>query len=695
MAYNKPDVWIRQSIKLRLGTVPPSPRRICIIGPVYHIVRDEEAAKTGYIYNGSQLEVPYPDNFDSSKEDVMTDDVVVKINVGGYEGLHQVTLESVDTDTVTIKANEKYTKQLAPQKMITLSEYVDTTNTLNGENVKSVWGGASYTHDSQLQIGQLVKAVTDTAKTYYGIITSLGSTAVKIMTGDDGAGNAKEVTIDGATDGNIKYTIYPRRISEQVAQLDDLDGIMLSPDGTNFTSWNAVRIKDVDGNNNTNIEAQLTIFACAGSVNGSVLSYDVSTDTFYNPARSFDNGDLAYIIDTEGNITKTLVVKHNTDDDKITFADKISDEATKCACMILKNFGTNFYYYPIDQDAPVNGEVYVFYHALRKDIVGEANTFDKGVDLVDTLDIPCDQNPTVLAAYNAMSCGVPVTVMPTSGTDLTSFQEVEEKLDILDAYYFVPVTTDSDVHSWLKNKVEAWSDPTYKKEAVAILGLYESSTDKNTIINNVKTYAQNLGSRRVVVVWPDRVTVPGYNKEDGSDQDYNMYGDQLAAIVAGHLARSAREVYESLTATSLSVVKNISRTNDLFTEAELNSIAEGGVFIVTKHYNLFRVRHALTTDMSQVETREITITETIDTIAKSLRAMLVGMIGKPISPALLGSIRFAVERQLDYYFKYGYISDFKINSIKQSESNPDTIEVDLSVKPTYPCNYINVVLYIG
>ena len=68
MAYNKPDVWIKQSIKLRIGTVPPSPRRICIIGPVYHIVRDESSANTHHKYEGTQLVVPYPDGFDSEKE---------------------------------------------------------------------------------------------------------------------------------------------------------------------------------------------------------------------------------------------------------------------------------------------------------------------------------------------------------------------------------------------------------------------------------------------------------------------------------------------------------------------------------------------------------------------------------------------------------------------------------------------------
>ncbi len=674
MAYNKPDVWIRQSIKLRLGTVPPSPRRICIIGPVYHIVRDESSANTHHKYEGTQLVVPYPDGFDSEKEEVITNNVVVKILIEKY--WHTLAADSdvtIGDTSVTIKENRTYCKPLSNSKIITLINYVDTSNTLDSTSL--------------LQEGQLVD-ITSAGSEYHGVVKSVSDSSVTIFD----AVTDTEQTIDLANIDNI--TIYPRRIADDVQSLSSLDSAKLSSDGSEYDLWDAIRIPDADGTANKNVEIQLAILGGKGTLSGREFTFDAST--LYYSGREPAHADWVYLIDSSGNIQRSQVINYSDDGGTIKLEladDNLGNGAY--ACVVLRNYGSSFYYYPTDKDAPVSGEVYIFYHARRKDIVGEELTFNDGGELVEDLGIPCDQNPTVLAAHNAMSCGVPVTIVPTSGTNLASFQEVEDKLDVLDAYYFVPITTDSDVHSWLKNKVEAWSDPTYKKEAMAILGLYESSTDKNTIINNVKTYAQNLSSRRVVVVWPDRVTVPGYSPSETSTQDYDMYGDQLAAIVAGHLARSAREVYESLTATSLSVVKDISRSNDLFTEAELNSIAEGGVFIVTKHYNLFRVRHALTTDMSQVETREITITETIDTIAKSLRAMLVGMIGKPISPALLGSIRFAIERQLDYYFKYGYISDFKINSIKQSESNPDTIEVDLSVKPTYPCNYINVVLYIG
>ena len=107
------------------------------------------------------------------------------------------------------------------------------------------------------------------------------------------------------------------------------------------------------------------------------------------------------------------------------------------------------------------------------------------------------------------------------------------------------------------------------------------------------------------------------------------------------------------------------------------------------------VRHQLTTDVSTIEFRELSITKVLDYLSKFFRSTLKPLIGRfNITSGYLDTIGTLIEGQRSALIARGTISDLTVNSLIQSSTQPDTLEIDLSVSIYYPANYIRVKLII-
>jgi len=137
-------------------------------------------------------------------------------------------------------------------------------------------------------------------------------------------------------------------------------------------------------------------------------------------------------------------------------------------------------------------------------------------------------------------------------------------------------------------KIEVWRDLTSTEQSVEV--------------------AKTLGytNRRVMAVWPDTVgsgglTFPGYH---------------LCAALAG--LASGVVPHQGLTNVAISGFDDISRTTDVFNRTQLNTMAGGGVWIVTQNLQTGEVfsRHALSTaEYDNINEREEMITRNLDSIS--------------------------------------------------------------------------------
>jgi hypothetical protein len=166
-------------------------------------------------------------------------------------------------------------------------------------------------------------------------------------------------------------------------------------------------------------------------------------------------------------------------------------------------------------------------------------------------------------------------------------------------------------------------------------------------------------------------------------------GYYLAASIVGQI--SGQQPEQGHTNLPIAGPFALKFSTDYFSESNLNTIAEGGNYIMTNVGGSIASRHQLSTNMNSVEERELSITKTVDFVAKFIRSSLVGFIGRSlITPGFLSVVGAIVNGLGSTLMKEGHLNGFKLNGVKQDEVQKDVVRVSLEIQPKYPVNYIKV-----
>lgn len=137
--------------------------------------------------------------------------------------------------------------------------------------------------------------------------------------------------------------------------------------------------------------------------------------------------------------------------------------------------------------------------------------------------------------------------------------------------------------------------------------------------------------------------------------------------------------------------------NDQYTNSQLNVMAAGGVYILVQDAQGAPViaRHQLSTDLTSIETRELSITKVVDYTAKFLRTGLRNFIGRSnITQPFLDNLSTVIQGQLNFLTESGVLIGADINNIIQDADQPDTVLVDITLDVPFPANYIRLTLVI-
>jgi hypothetical protein len=166
-------------------------------------------------------------------------------------------------------------------------------------------------------------------------------------------------------------------------------------------------------------------------------------------------------------------------------------------------------------------------------------------------------------------------------------------------------------------------------------------------------------------------------------------GYYITASVVGQISGVAPE--QGHTNLPISGPSALKFSTDYFSESNLNTIAEGGNYIMVNIGGSVSSRHQLSTNMSSVEQRELSITKTVDYVAKYIRNALTGFIGRSlITPGFLSVVSAIINGLGTNLVKAGTLNGFKLNGVKQDEVQKDVVRVSLEIQPKYPVNYIKV-----
>lgn len=200
--------------------------------------------------------------------------------------------------------------------------------------------------------------------------------------------------------------------------------------------------------------------------------------------------------------------------------------------------------------------------------------------------------------------------------------------------------------------------------------------------------ANAIGSKRVMLAFPNAMN--WYNGYTNLVTEID--GFYLAAAYAGRMASAAPQF--PLTKKSIASFGSIpARIHSTMTPSVKNSLSGAGV-AVTEQLSDGRlsVRHGVTTDMTNVISREVSITRARDTL---LRLVAIGLdrsgaIGEPFTLNSPVEIRGIVEGVLQQAVASGLIIGYLNLSVRSSTADPTILEVKFAYDPTYPLNRINV-----
>jgi len=238
-----------------------------------------------------------------------------------------------------------------------------------------------------------------------------------------------------------------------------------------------------------------------------------------------------------------------------------------------------------------------------------------------------------------------------------------------------PNLTDGEATSILSH-VLSMSSITEQKERIAIFGPYVNAYSSSDIVDKYTNTVSLLKSRRTVYLYPSNILV-----QIGSSQ-HEVSGFYLGAALGGLLDSLALN-----SSVSGQVIAGVSGVTDDQMRVIKNQIAGKGTCIIE---NTYRIRHALTTDMTTVLTREIKTTRIIDYITRLVRDSLASFTNVTSSGSILSSIGATVKLLLSQLVNANVLEDYR--DIKVSKNTTDANQVDVSYvfRPQGDINWIYV-----
>lgn len=235
--------------------------------------------------------------------------------------------------------------------------------------------------------------------------------------------------------------------------------------------------------------------------------------------------------------------------------------------------------------------------------------------------------------------------------------------------------------------------PTDLEDAFVV----ERDLTKTEQARAMAAYARSLGSRRVVMTYPDVVKIPSGNLIR------ELPGFFLNCAVGA--LTTGLPTQQGLTNLSVALYTGVVHSTKYFDADQLNEIADGGVMIFVQEIldqTALFVRHQLTTDRSAIKFQEYSVTKNVDFIAKFIRANHERFIGQynivdstfdDLKTNAKGIINFLTESTRLPKIG-GVIRSGKLASIEQDPSNIDAIVERYELDIPIPLNNLDITIVV-
>ena len=224
--------------------------------------------------------------------------------------------------------------------------------------------------------------------------------------------------------------------------------------------------------------------------------------------------------------------------------------------------------------------------------------------------------------------------------------------------------------------------------SLAIPGSNPVRMDYSLMAETVAEANSGYHNRRAYSVFPDTIktVIAGIEKA--------LPGYYACAAICGMVgAQPPQQGFTNFPITGITGVVGTEK----FTKRQLNVIAGGGTYTLIQDAigGPVSSRHQLSTDLTSIETRELSITKVVDFTAKILRLAVRKFIGiNNVNASLLDSLGTTVNAVLKFLEESAVLNGSNLNNIAQDKDNRDTVILDVTLDVPYPCNYLRVTLVV-
>ena len=220
---------------------------------------------------------------------------------------------------------------------------------------------------------------------------------------------------------------------------------------------------------------------------------------------------------------------------------------------------------------------------------------------------------------------------------------------------------------------------------------YDEIGDAEHPAVSFETQAAAVANKRIVLVYPTKFNI--YNPV--TRQTLEVGGCYAAAALGGRIVYNSversltRQVLRSFTSIPLSINQKMSRKFK-------DDLSISGVTVIeTDRLNRLVVRHGVTTDVTKLAFREISLVRISDVLSQNIQVGLdnSGLIGEPIDDEMTlrvkGALLNLLERAVAENVIVGYIQVL-VKQQSLPNGDPSVIECQFAYRPAVPLNYIVV-----
>mgnify|MGYP001284263383 CR=1 FL=1 len=345
----------------------------------------------------------------------------------------------------------------------------------------------------------------------------------------------------------------------------------------------------------------------------------------------------------------------------------------------------------------ISDNYYVSYEYAKQDF--NPRVFSK-FSIVERLFGELDpSNPLSLACYLAMTNGAAVMgiqqvqkdEVPAGGSftaaSVTNYRDAVDSLsgqlvgginpDLLVALR----GDDLDLFKYLARHANIQSSMRYRSERTVVAG-FAAGTQRST----AQSWAKAVEDTRFRVVYPDIVYLSTTNAL-GVTTQHLVDGTYLAAALCGLIVNPNKDVATPWTNAKLFGFDNLARVSDA---VEKNKLASAGITVLEDQPPVVKIRHGLTTDMSNVLTKTPTVIQIADQVQQVTRLALDKFVGIKFLPSILSQIEGTMSMTMKEMVRQEIIAAYTGISANVSADDPTVAEIECYYQPVFPLLYLVV-----